>query len=145
MTKSTRAALCLVMAAAIGLLAWLGSQYLRDRKTLRSLETQLSESRAAWEATAAAKEELQAELTQVNNDLREANLTIQESASRAAARLSAVRASSCSASARAFSGVRFASSMLSPGSALRAAVASAPPMLPVPMNANVVMVIASVR
>ena len=84
MTKSTRAALCLVMAAAIGLLAWLGSQYFRDRKTLRSLETQLSESRAAWEATAAAKEELQAELTQVNNDLREANLTIQESASRAA-------------------------------------------------------------
>ena len=83
MTKSTRAALCLVMAAAIGLLACLGSQYFRDRKTLPVTETQLTESRATWEATAAAKEELQAELTQVNNDLREANLTIQESATRA--------------------------------------------------------------
>ena len=83
MTKSTRAALCLVMAAAIGLLAFLGTQYFRDRKTLRSLETQLTESRAAWEATAAAKEEMQAELTQVNNGLREANLTIQESVTRA--------------------------------------------------------------
>ncbi len=84
MNRSGNALLCLVMAAALCLLAVLASDYLRDTRELRALEVRLEESRSAWEATAAAKEELEDELAQVNSDLREASLTIEESATRAA-------------------------------------------------------------
>ncbi len=84
MSRSMRVFLCLAMAAAVCLLAALASDYVLDTRELRSLEKQLAESRTAWETTAAAKENLQGELSQVNGDIREATLTIGESATRAA-------------------------------------------------------------
>ncbi len=63
----------------------LGSRLLRDRRTLRELEAELADSRAAWEETAEKKEALQAELKTAEEALKEAKLTLQESADRAAA------------------------------------------------------------
>lgn len=72
-----------VMLLAAALTVTLYGELLRDRGTLRELTDQLTESRAAWENTAAEKEKLQEELKTVQEALKEAKLTLQESTERA--------------------------------------------------------------
>ena len=83
MIKTVRILLCVVMAAAIAVGFSLASAVFRDQRLLRDLSGQLSASRTAWETTAAEKEKLQAELRIVEDALKEARLTLQESTERA--------------------------------------------------------------
>ena len=72
-----------VMLLAAVLTVTCYADLLRDRGTLKTLTDQLTESRAAWENTAAEKEKLQEELQTVQEALKEAKLTLQESTERA--------------------------------------------------------------
>lgn len=75
--------LLLTAALAVILTTVLYAGLLRDAQTLRELNARLEESRASWESTAEAKEKLQAELKTAEEALKEAKLTISESATRA--------------------------------------------------------------
>ena len=83
MSKFQKAALCVVMAAAIGLILFLQIGYHRDSAKLASLREELTTSRASWEAIAEEKEELLDKLDEANDALREAQLTLEESTARA--------------------------------------------------------------
>ena len=83
MSRSMKIFLCAVMAAALILAAVIGAGIVRDRRALNEMKRELAVSRAAWEDTAARKEELQAELKTVTEDLKEAQLTLEESTTRA--------------------------------------------------------------
>lgn len=73
------AALCAAVLLSAGLLSGL----FRLVSDLSGTEQALALSRNAWETTAAAKETLQEELSEVTDALREANLTLAESEARA--------------------------------------------------------------
>ena len=83
MNKSLRIPLVLAALAALLLMVFLCVHYLRGNQELSALEAEVEASRTAWETTAAEKEALQAELKQVSNDLKEANLSLSESTERA--------------------------------------------------------------
>ena len=83
MNRRQEALLVLVMVLALALAGVLAADFNRDLCSLRDLETQLAESRAAWEGIAEKKEALQEELKTTEEALKEARLTLQESAERA--------------------------------------------------------------
>ena len=76
--------LCVVLAAALVV----SVMFLKQRDALNdqvdTLTAELDASRTSWQTTAAAKELLQAELDAANDAIKEANLTIEESASTSA-------------------------------------------------------------
>lgn len=72
-----------VLCAALLLSICLLSGLFRLRSDLSDTEQALALSRNTWETTAAAKETLQEELSEVTDALREANLTLAESEARA--------------------------------------------------------------
>ena len=73
------ASLCAAVLLSAGLLSGL----FRLVSDLSDTEQALALSRNTWETTAAAKETLQEELSEVTDALREANLTLAESEARA--------------------------------------------------------------
>ena len=83
MNRSGKILLLAVMAAAVLVSCALWGDVLRDAGELKKLTAALTESRAAWEATAEAKEALQAELKTAEDELKEAKLTLRESTERA--------------------------------------------------------------
>ena len=76
--------LCAVVALAVAVMVFSGSQYLSARKELSSLKADLEASTAAWKKTNEEKLEIQKELKTVKNDLRDAQVTIEESEERSA-------------------------------------------------------------
>ena len=84
MTKTMKVLLSGVLCLAFLVMIVLGLNVHKDQNRLRELEQQLSESRAAWEKTAEEKEILQAELQEVQEAVKEAALTLEESTARAA-------------------------------------------------------------
>lgn len=78
MSKSMKLWLCIVMIAAIALMSVCMADYLSLSRNLRTVQVQLSESRAVWEQIAADKEELQKELKSKKNELKEAQLSLSE-------------------------------------------------------------------
>lgn len=78
MSKSMKLWLCIVMIAAIALMSLCMADYLSLSRNLRTVQDQLSESRAVWERIAADKEELQKELKSKKNELKEAQLSLSE-------------------------------------------------------------------
>ena len=84
MNKSMK--ICCALAAVISVLlsGALLIKYIRKTRDLSSLEEQLTVSRTHWETVAAEKESLQNMLVEVTSQLREANLTIEESETRTA-------------------------------------------------------------
>ena len=79
---------------AVLLMVVLCGRYIQAGRALRESQLALAASRQNWETTAAEKETLQAELSQVENEVKEAALTLQESTDRAAqleAELAALR------------------------------------------------------
>lgn len=83
MNKHLKIWLCIVMASAIALIAFCAVDYLSLGSRLRDCEKRLAESRAAWEQIAADKVEIQKELKAKKENLKEAELTLSESAERA--------------------------------------------------------------
>ena len=83
MNKSLRCFCLLALAAALGLSVFLVSGLFRLQADLSAAEQALALSRSAWETTAEQKEALQEELSVVTDALKEANLTLSESESRA--------------------------------------------------------------
>ena len=83
MKKGTVVLMALALVCAIILMGILGADLARDRLRLAEINSQLEVSRAAWEDTAARKEELQAELKQLTDALKEAKLTLEEKETRA--------------------------------------------------------------
>ena len=83
MNKSVRTFCLLAMAAAM-LLSWGLLSGLRSRSSeLAALEADLASSRDHWETVAAEKEALQSQLSDASDALREAQLTLSESETRA--------------------------------------------------------------
>ncbi len=76
MNKSLRITVCIVMAAAIALMGFCILNYMNLGKELRSCESQLAESRIAWETIAADKEALQADLKAKQKELSIAQLEL---------------------------------------------------------------------
>ena len=83
MNKHLKIWLCIVMAAAVALMSLCTVEYLSLGSQLRDSENLLAESRAAWERIAADKVEIQKELKAKKENLKEAELTLSESAERA--------------------------------------------------------------
>ena len=71
--------LVLVMLSAIALMIFFGQRYRVDRQQLSELTADLKESTARWNAINDQKVELQKELKAVKEELREAELTLEES------------------------------------------------------------------
>ena len=83
MSKSVKLAVCVVMAAALALMAVLAFQYLDMKKELNALERQLNESRDNWEKIAADKEELQVGLKAKQKEINKTQLQLEEAEERA--------------------------------------------------------------
>ncbi len=83
-TKNERLVLCIVLVLACTLTGVLYTSLFSSRQDLQRRQSALTESRSRWEAIAAEKEELQAELKTVTNNLREARLSRSEAEARAA-------------------------------------------------------------
>ena len=79
MSKSLKAILCCVMAAALALMLFCSLHYLSLGRELGSVRKQLTESRETWENIAAEKESLQEELKEVRKKLNIANLELEQS------------------------------------------------------------------
>ena len=83
MTRSMKVLCSLVLVAALVLASLLYAGLFRGFAALSSTEKELSESRAHWEKVAEEKEALQDQLAEVIASLKEADLTLSESETRA--------------------------------------------------------------
>ena len=83
MSKQLRWILCIVMAAAVTLIAVCSASFLDLGRQLHDCEDQLAASRESWENTAAEKEVLQADLKTLRETLKEASLSLSEATERA--------------------------------------------------------------
>ena len=84
MRKELRFLCILVLLAALCVSGSVVASWVRQSALLREQTRRLEQSRSAWEQTAAEKEALQEQLQDVNNAVREASLTLEESTARAA-------------------------------------------------------------
>ena len=83
MKKSVFWSLLIVMLTALLLMILFTTDYLNCRNELNLTRAQWNDSRTSWEKTAAAKEELQEKLKLIQNDVKEATLSLSESNERA--------------------------------------------------------------
>ena len=70
--------LLVVLIAAVVTVVFCSLQYRQLGLQMRRTESELAESRASWESIASEKELRQAELKQLQNDLKEAELSLSE-------------------------------------------------------------------
>ena len=83
MNKRLNILLCFVMVAALVLVCVCTVHFFSLSRQFRLDEQTLSDSRSAWEKTAAEKEELQKQLKSLKDKLKEAELSLSESTDRA--------------------------------------------------------------
>lgn len=83
MNKRLNILLCFVMVAALVLVCVRTVHFFSLSRQFRLDEQTLSDSRSAWEKTAAEKEELQKQLKALKDKLKEAELSLSESTDRA--------------------------------------------------------------
>ncbi len=83
MSKSLKLCCALAVAASLILSGVLLMRSIGKRTALSAIEGELSVSRKHWETVAAEKESLQDTLSDITSQLREAQLTIEESETRA--------------------------------------------------------------
>ena len=83
MSKSLKLSCALAVVASLILSGVLLMRYIGKRTALSAIEGELSSSRKHWETVAAEKESLQDTLSDIASQLREARLTIEESETRA--------------------------------------------------------------
>ena len=89
MSRVLRVLLILIMCAAAATAGVLAHRYRADGRQLLELNQELTRSRARWEKTADEKVELQIELEDAQNALREANLTLEENSAEKAEKIRA--------------------------------------------------------
>ena len=78
MNKQLKIWACIVMIAAVLMMAVCSVTYFNLGSELKQYQQQLDESRAIWEKIAAEKEELQNELKDKQRDLNKAQLDLEE-------------------------------------------------------------------
>lgn len=78
MKKSTVIMECIVILVSLLLIFQCLTVYNRERKELKETLAAGEVSRSTWQSISDEKETLQAELSQLKNDLKEAKLTISE-------------------------------------------------------------------
>lgn len=84
MSKAVRLLLILTCIAALLICGLRLDGYAKKQAQLHQLQEALAVSMEHWQTVAAEKEAMEAELAEVNNALKEADLTLKESTDRAA-------------------------------------------------------------